>query len=179
VCVRVVALSVQAVAMDDEQDTWLDSWRAQSVEQLSGRFESLGADDATGWAGSELREDIAQTARYLFLRGVWRRMVEEFDSAVGSHEAERLRAAGGSADDVRRLLRRSFYLLAGNLLYMLDAPDGTTWSTEPIVDVADDDPRWILCEVAPDGEITGRDVVGLHETFSELEPRGDDGQRWI
>jgi hypothetical protein len=37
------------------------------LSELAARMEQLGADDPAGWARSEIQENIAQQARYLFL----------------------------------------------------------------------------------------------------------------
>jgi hypothetical protein len=38
---------------------------------LTQRMADLGAGDPASWARSELRENLPQQARYLFLRRVW------------------------------------------------------------------------------------------------------------
>jgi len=48
---------------------------------LAALFEKLGARDPDGWARSQLQEQVAQLARFLFLRQAWRAIVDEGDSA--------------------------------------------------------------------------------------------------
>ncbi|MCP4385018.1 MAG: hypothetical protein GY798_27005 [Hyphomicrobiales bacterium] len=49
----------------------------RSLDELSAIFKALGADDPEGWAGSEIRENIPQLARFLFLRQAWDRIFAE------------------------------------------------------------------------------------------------------
>jgi len=46
--------------------------------------------------------------------------------------------------------------LAFDVLYLIDEPAGTSWDSPPERDVGDDDRRWKLTEVEPDGRPTGR-----------------------
>lgn len=50
----------------------LDAEQRRRAEALADRFRELGAEDPEGWAASEVEEDIAQLARFLLLRRVWR-----------------------------------------------------------------------------------------------------------
>ena len=137
--------------------SWIESWRSQSVEELAERLRSVGAEDPAGWAGSELREDIAQTARYLFLRALWSELsgcLEYMKSQIESL------AAAGSLDGERieRELASSLYVLGFNIAYFLDEPDGTTEAgTGELLHVLRDGPRWRLMEVAPGGEEGARE----------------------
>ena len=159
--------------------SWIDSWRGQALDELTARFENVGAADARGWAESESAEDFAQLARYLALRAAWRRMRDAVSNAMASQGAENLFAAGVSRDEVEGLLRRTVYEVTFELLYLIDEPDGTLHSEPPSTDVDDDHPRWTLMEVSPDGDLTGRDVGGLHESLLEVDPSGREGAGWL
>lgn len=76
---------------------------------------------------------------------------------------EDVRDRGGDVAEMREALVAALYEFAFDLVYLLDEPDGTSHDTAPHGDVADEDPRWVLMEQAPDGELTGRDVGNLHE----------------
>ncbi len=131
-----------------------------------------GAENPGSWAGSEFLENIPQTTRFLFLNALWRRLIDYPDWIVDA--VENARAEGGTREDLRRLLQSTLYTIAFDFVYLLDEPDGTTHTTEPLSDVAPDEPRWALMEVSPEGEMTGREVAGLHESLMETAPGGEE-----
>lgn len=107
-------------------------------------------------------------------------MHEEVEDVMTGDEAiGRLRAAGIEEDELRRLLRRMTHRVLHHTLYMLDEPDGTSFPVQPHSDVDDDDPRWKLMELAPDGTMTDRDVGGLHESFNDVSPPGGNIEEWF
>lgn len=168
----------------DVEAYWDDVFRSLSeadrrrAAELTERLRQAGARDPREWALSEVTEDIAQSARFLFLRGVWRRMHSCADEALSSELAGRLRRDGAPEDDLRALVQLALGRLAFDLLYLIDEPDETVSDTAPERDVADDDRRWLLAEAAPDGTLTGRDVGGLHESWGETDPAGNEGAGW-
>lgn len=158
--------------MTDAARAWLAEWNSQTLTELTSRFQSLGADEPEGWASSELGENFPQTARFLFLRALWRRLEEQLEEVDGA--VNRVLVAGGSRQDIRRALASSLYSVAFDFAYLLDEPDGRGHSTEPYTDVAEDEPRWVLMEASPDGDVTGRVVGGLHESLLEMAPGGEE-----
>jgi hypothetical protein len=148
------------------------------LAEIAERLRLAGAADPRSWALSEVSEDIAQLTRFLFLRGVWRRMRSCADAALASPLADELRRAGASEDHLREFTQKALGDLAFSLLYFIDEPDGTSWDTPPEHDVADGDRRWLLAEAEPDGRPTGRDVGGLHESLSDTDPGGHEGAGW-
>src|SRR5205085_1684899 len=122
-------------------------------EELAARFEAWGAQNALAWARSELGEDIAQSARFLVLRAVWRRMNDALNLAVS--DAAMTGALAGSyetASDIASVIRRCLYTYTFDVLYLLDQAEGRRHPDGPHTDVGHDDPRWVLMEVSPDGE---------------------------
>lgn len=150
----------------------------RQLAELAGRLRLAGAADPRSWALSEVSEDIAQLTRFLFLRGVWRRMHSCADDALATELARKLRQDGAGEEDLRGLVQLALGRLAFDLLYLLDEPDGTAWDSPPERDVADDDRRWHLAEVEPDGRLTGRQVGGLHESWGDTDPAGNEGAGW-
>lgn len=114
----------------------------------------------------------------VFLRGIWRRMQSVADNAMTSTGADELRRQGAGDDELRSLLNDALARLAWDLTYFLDMPDGGYWNEEPHTDVADDDNRWQLSEVRPDGSLTGEVLDGLHEIFMQADPSGNEGSDW-
>ena len=151
----------------------------RQLAELTGRLRLAGAADPQSWALSEVSEDIAQLTRFLFLRGVWRRMHSCADDALATELARKLRQDGAGEEDLRELVQLALGRLAFDLLYLLDEPDGTAWDSPPEPDVADNDQRWLLAEAEPDGSLTGRDVGGLHESLADTDPTGNDGAGWV
>ena len=113
--------------VEDAAGEWLAGWNSQTLAELTRRFESLGASEPAGWAMSELTENLAQTARFLFLRALWRRLEAQLDEVDGA--VHRLIAAGGPREDVRHALSSSLYSVAFDFVYLLDEPDGTFHAT--------------------------------------------------
>lgn len=53
------------------------------LSELTGRMQQLGAEDPASCARSEVEENIAQQARYLFLRRLWPEAIDGWrDPAV-------------------------------------------------------------------------------------------------
>ena len=72
------------------------------MDDLTRRMAELGAPDPSAWASSEVRENIAQQARYLFLRVIWPDLIDPYhDEGIMRRipAAARLLEAGASAED--------------------------------------------------------------------------------
>jgi hypothetical protein len=130
----------------------------------------LGAPDPSGLAQSEQRENIAQQARFLFLRAIWPDLINpyEHEGAIrGIPAGARLLDAGASVADLGKLLRAVAYQTAFGIVAHID--DGH----DP--EAPDDAPGWVLRETDYDTNPTGRDVGGLHEDLLSLDPSGREG----
>jgi hypothetical protein len=147
------------------------------LDRLTNVFESLGADDASGWASSEIRENIPQLARFLVLRLLWRYAIDRWattDELDGVPAARRLLAAGADRADVVRLARHAAYGAVFSTLYRID--EG--YDPETTIDGL---PGWQLMEAieidhSGDVELTGRVVGGLHESILMMDPSGHEGR---
>jgi hypothetical protein len=53
--------------------------RDMNVQELTELFRKLGTSDPEGWARSQIRENIPQLARFLFLRQAWKLLISEDD----------------------------------------------------------------------------------------------------
>lgn len=138
---------------------------------LTARMQQLGADDPAGWASSEIGENIAQQARYLFLRRLWPQAIDIWrDPAVLSRQsaARCVLDQGADATDLSRAMRLAAYEAVFKVLSILDE------GYDP--DAPEDAPGWRLMETGPPPhQLTGRDVDGLHEDVLTLDPSGRDG----
>ncbi|MBB4931232.1 hypothetical protein F4561_002052 [Lipingzhangella halophila] len=137
---------------------------------LRDRFAELGCPDPEDAALSEFLDDIPQLARFLAVRHIWPRLIDEWANEGVLERfpaADRLLASGADRGDLAKVARLVAYETAFTMLYDLsaggdpDAPDGT--------------PEWCLQEVGPDGEPTGRYLDSLHEDLLMLDPSGREG----
>ena len=151
-------------------------------EELTAWFADKGARDPGDWALSEVSEDIAQAARFLFLRAVWQNLHDVADETLNSARGRSLIADGADPDQLRSLVRSGLFALASRLLYLVDEPEGTSW---PLPEggfgsfVDRHDARWRLTETTPEGDQTGRDVGALHESILDTGPDGNEGVDWL
>ncbi|MFD0026218.1 hypothetical protein [Streptomyces sp. NPDC058382] len=152
------------------------------IDELTGLFDALGADDAVGWAESEAEENLPQLARYRFLRMVW----QDIDvwSTAAPHWVEAYRGDGVAGGAVERALRLGLTPAelgeiarevaketAFGLLHGLAGPADGDLAPETEARL----PGWHLAELAPDGRPTGRVLDALHEDLDETEPQGPAG----
>jgi hypothetical protein len=91
-----------------------------NLQELSELFRKLGARGPEGWARSQIRENIPQLARFLFLRQAWKLVISEDDrewisEARGGDPNDsggdigpaiaRILAAGGDENDLTKIVR--------------------------------------------------------------------------
>jgi hypothetical protein len=141
-----------------------------AMDELTRRMTDLGAPDAAGWAASELRENVPNQARYLFLRSIWPRDIEPFggEEVIRRFSAgARLLDAGASPSDLSALLRGVAYEVAFSAVDRIDDRH------DP--DAPPDSPGWVLMETNSEGQLTGRELGGLHEDLLMLDPSGREG----
>lgn len=145
-------------------------------------FTALGAADPAGWADSELDEDIAQLARFLFLRGVrqavarWEQpgAVEQLLADPQSPDAlAQFEAAGIEPRTLALFASRVAHATAFDLAYRLADSDFVDHDPEdpdgyPPTELRDELPGWCLVETTPTGEHTDRHLDGLHEDVGGL-----------
>lgn len=140
------------------------------MDELTKRLTDLGAPDPAGWAASEIRENIAQQARFIFLRKIWPEDIDGWARAdiIGRIPAgARLIDAGARLEDLTLLVRAIAYETAFSVINRID--EGYDPGAPP------DAPGWILMETDANGKPTGRDVGGLHEDLLMLDPTGREG----
>ncbi len=148
-------------------EDWLDALDAPTRNRalrLHDRFRSLGVPDAEIWARSEVSEDLAQLATLLFLRAVWARIDRwnESDAVEILPGVDELRRAGVDTESLRAIARRVAYETALGVVVALDRVDADDFT----------EPGWVLMEADENGASTGRDLVGLHESFHDADPSG-------
>lgn len=164
---------------------WLESLDLQTrakADRLIAILERFGANNPVSWVSSEMRENIPQVARFLFLHEVrsqlinkfnYRRILDEDEANLHPEEIEmkgdeahnRLLNAGANPDDLERVARAAACMAVQEFIGLLDG------LLESEAEDIEDAPRWILAEVAgPIGQakLSGRCLDGLHESFYSL-----------
>lgn len=149
--------------------------KKQLATRLLAQFRAYGANEPETWVESEVEENIAQLARFIFLRSVLNRHVNQWKEMphlwinackgepqknlyapfpdVGS-ALTRMLEAGISTADIAAVARMTAYATAWDILHQIDS------GSDPDSEGA---PGWVLIETDPNGEQTGRDLGGLHE----------------
>lgn len=165
------------------------------AEALAERFRSLGGEEPEGWALSEVEESIAQLARFIFLRSVWRsaeqwklppaewfaepQLPDDEDEDEAAPSAEGQAAHEPAFLAAQQAVER--ILAAG-----VDPEDlkevaravflHTAFDVVHVVDEGHDPdageglPGWLLIELDAEMTTTGRAVLGLHEDLLTTEP---------
>jgi hypothetical protein len=151
------------------------AWRkvTRSENELTRRMGELGAPDPRAWAASEIRDNIAQRARYLALRRIWDRALTPWRDVGTVHRDPALRpllAQGTDPDLLAAAVRRIVFKTVSAVIDVIDE------GRDPGAPA--DAPRWALIEVRADGiKITGRAVGRLHEDLLEVDPqRAETGE---
>ena len=147
-------------------------------QELTTLFRTLGARDPAAWARSQIKENIPQLARFLFLRQAWRLVVNDDDSSwlskmrqidpnkpggdIGS-AMTRLLAAGGHEGDLTKIVRVMQWRLLFGLCQLLDDPGDIEREAGDIA--------WRLFQVDEDDRPVAI-IGGLAESVLETEPTG-------
>jgi hypothetical protein len=142
-------------------------------QRLKQQFLMLGlSDDAAQLATEGGRAALAEAA---LLRLCWE-TINGWDKPGAlklSPAAERLAAAGGSADDMRLLARSVAYSTLFRLLYLLD--EGPNFALREVLKVWEPDfPNWALAVVDEAGEPM-ETLGGLHAGLRSADPSGREG----
>lgn len=166
---------------------WLESLDGPArakADRMIVILERFGANDPVSWVSSEMREDIPQVARFLFLHEIRSRLLNPFSygrslppgtpdmhpaemEAKGDQAYQRLLDAGANADDLEDVARGAASKTVHEFISRLDGVYESEYES------IEDAPRWILAEVTgplEDSELTGRCLDGLHESFYDLYP---------
>ncbi len=151
-------------------------------DDLVDLFRRLGASEPEDWAHSQVREDIPQLARFLFLKQAWANVLPEgntawIEDAIRLAQVEpnapyaglgaalaRCKAAGASPEDLTEIARCVQAELLFAIAYLLEGPPGD-------LDI-DVNVSWGLFETDEHGHPTKYRIGDLHESVLELDPTG-------
>jgi hypothetical protein len=156
----------------------------EEIRALAEHFRAWGVDDPEGWARSQVKESINQYARLVFLRGAWRSVISDSDTAwIDRHISEsekrpdapgagaghalgRLIASGANRDDLSELVRVMQWEVLASLAYQLADPGTVKYPSATVPRVA-----WALFEVDKRGDPVA-EIGMLHESVLETDPAG-------
>jgi len=166
-----------------DEDGWptFEEWRGTLSEDRRARVDALvttmrnaGAREPEEWARSEVEEDIAQAARFSFLRAVWRDLDQWRNEATTEAYLAELDVDAAVRERLGGVLAKVALQAALDVVMVLD--------NEEDVGSVDELPGWRLMELDTEGNLSGRDVGGLHESFYDVDPRdrsdGEDITGW-
>jgi hypothetical protein len=159
-------------------------------QRLVEQFRAAGARDPDIWARSEVSQNIAQLARFCFLRSLWPReidrwrddmeWVDRFVSAAQENPTGffadagvamgRLLTLGGTREELASIARMVAYSTAFDGVHHIDEGCDVEFNEEQGY------PTWNLIEVGPDDQPTGRLIDGLHEDLLTMDPSGREGR---
>ncbi len=151
----------------------LSDEKREKTLALVEKFRAHGCDNPESWARSEIGENIAQYARFLFLRKIWTEYLSKLHtSKVIRGALDRMKAAGISSEDITKLdedisklVRNVAHSTAFYVINRID--EGKDRDADAHA------PGWKLIETDSMGNLTGREVGGLHESLDSLKPDGD------
>jgi len=164
--------------------------REEEYLRLVEQFRVAGADDPESWARSEISEDIAQLARFCFLRSLWPHTIDRWRQQTGWIEhaismAERdpnspfadagvaIKAAlarGVPRDDLASIARMVAHDTAFDVVHHIDEGEDAEYNID------NGYPAWTLSEIGPNELPTGRSLDALHESLLNMDPSGRDGR---
>jgi hypothetical protein len=157
----------------------------QDIEELTRIFQSVGAEDPEGWAGSQIDEDIPQLHRFLFIKQAWTHVVGEEDTGwidraiedwrqnpdapySGQGRAlERMLALGVDRSAIVDLTRAAQAAMLSSLCYQLSDPGIYDHAEEQVNSIG-----WALVTTDADFEPTSQLIDALHESVLSLDPTG-------
>lgn len=152
------------------------------IAELTKLFQKLGAQDSELWARSQIKEDIPQLQRYLFLRQAWKQVLREdsvvwIDRQIQESERhptgpyagvgaalKRAVATGTPKQDLIDIARGAQAELLFQLCYLLDDPG----LSEPELEAF----AWGLFEVDENDNPIPPRIGNLHESVLETDPTG-------
>jgi len=109
------------------------------VEALTGVFTALGAREPERWARAHVEHGLDQIGRFVFLRGLWGRVVKDGrfldrlrkERGEAGAVVERLLQTGAAEEDLVALVRAQQVQLLVDLAQILDDPsdndEGVRW----------------------------------------------------
>jgi len=155
--------------------------KREKASTLTEQFLANGCAEPELWVRSEISDDFSQFATFLILSRIWRceidqwgespeMWIEEFSRTVGQTRLpvfddaaaalKRLKEAQVSAKDLGTIARLIAYRTAFGVINVLD--DGSDRGS------VGETPGWSLRETDPVGNLTGRDIGGLHESLLSI-----------
>jgi hypothetical protein len=159
------------------------------VEAQVEELRQLGDSEPELTVRSEVSENFPQRAKFLLLRRIWSDAIEPWRGRVADWIArhikfddddpdgyfadagaalKRMKRAGISEQDIASVARMVAYETAFSVAYLMDY--GCDEEAPKHM------PGWGLFETDQNGDSTGRDMNGLHESILGADPSGLEGR---
>ena len=152
--------------------------RPRSLKDLTDAFERLGVEEPESWARSEVEQGINQLGRAMFLKDVWRAILDERDTEwlkeiekthpSDDHygmeaSARRILEAGADPADLLMVIREFQFRTAYDICYTMSS------GSQSDIGYA---MGWTLVEFNSDTGELERDITALHESLANTDPTG-------
>lgn len=144
----------------------LSDKKLAKLEKLALKLEEAGAENPLNWAFSEIEEDIPQFGRFLILKNFYDiiqstesniSLAKDFDSEAEKKYSEIKNIVGEEKLNV--FLKTFSKGIISNVIDFLD--DGNCSSDNEI--------GWALVKTDKEGNLTKKNISGLHEDFPDFE----------
>jgi len=144
-----------------------------ALAALTQGMAELRAPEPGSWASSEIMEKIPQQARYLVLRRIWADALMPWrDPGMlrRNQTLAQLLDRGTDEELLAKALREVVFNAVSGVIMIIDE------GYDP--DAPGNAPGWTLAETGSGGEVTGRQVSGLHESLLEVAWDNGSGNRF-
>jgi len=153
-------------------DSW-DSAKLSKANELANKLDNAGCIESESWVFSEIDENIAQSARFIFLKHLWDKVVDpaptlgvenlRLSSEKCANSLKKLDAVL-TLEEKEHLFKEFAIQMGWDFSHAID--EGYSYENDQL-------PSWVLMEVDADtDELTGRDIGGLHESFMDEDYSG-------
>jgi len=148
----------------------LDQNQQAKLEDLLRKLEKAGAKKPLDWALSDVEESIPQFARFLMLKRLFE-IIEDIEGNIGFADD----VDENYESDIEEVCDQLKTAIGEEVLnkFLKSYTKGVMWQVINLIDEGNyntnGDPGWVLKEVSSEGKVTGKNVGGLHESFSDFE----------
>lgn len=160
----------------EHYQTILDAWdpaKLSKANELAKKLDNAGCIESEAWVFSEIDENIAQSARFIFLKNLWEKVINpaptlgvenlRVSDEKCASTLEKLDAVL-SSEEKEHLFKEFAIQMGWDFVQAID--EGYSYENDEL-------PSWVLMEVDVNtDQLTGRDIGGLHESFMDEDYSG-------
>ncbi len=150
-----------------EEISKLNEEQKKQLEILLQKLDDCGAKDPLSWAHSEVRENIPQFARFLFLKGVFEIIDDTEENMALADDVDE-----DYAEDIFEVSEKLEEAIGSEELneFLKSYTRGVVWQVLNHIDEGNYNnkslPEWSLKETS---NSANRNIGGLHESFNEFK----------